>query len=371
MKRKRARVDAPKQPLHTSKPSAIFRPSGGRAYTLSVALPGSVISKASSALAPELKTILSGQIARALAVFCVDEVVVFDDGQAKRHKSKEDPNEDAFNGFTGYSNPDYFLMHILSYLETPPFLRRHLFPMHPDLRFAGSLPSLDMPHHPRSEEWCRYREGVIVHESGMDDGSRKKRGIGDSQVEGRSIVDVGLQRKVSIPAVIPVKTRVTVKLPEESGRSVDQKSQMAASAVEPSEPREVAGYYWGYNVRAAASLSAVFTECTYPEGYDLTFGTSERGIPISSLANPVAMGGNPTVPEFSHMMIAFGGIAGLEVAVEADEELLKMGVSEPKDIFDYWVNLCPGQGSRTIRTEEAVWLGLMGLREIVLSKGKK
>ena len=301
----------------------------------------------------------------------MDEIVIFDDGQAKQQESKEDPHEDAFNGFTGYSNPTHFLMHILSYLETPPFLRRHLFPMHPDLRFAGSLPSLDMPHHLRSEDWCRYREGVTVDETAMDYEPKKKRGKGDLQAEGISIVDVGLQRKVIIPAVIPLKTRVTVKLPEDSGPFINQKSQMAASAVEPSEPRKEAGYYWGYSVRAAPSFSAVITECTYPGGYDLTFGTSERGIPISSLANPAAIGDNVTVPDFSHMMIAFGGVAGLEVAVEADDELLKMGLSEPKDLFDYWVNLCPGQGSRTIRTEEAVWLGLMGLRETVLSKGKK
>ncbi|KAL8643747.1 MAG: hypothetical protein Q9210_007573, partial [Variospora velana] len=76
------------------------------------------------------------------------------------------------------------------------------------------------------------------------------------------------------------------------------------------------------------------------------------------------------VPQFNHMLIVFGGVAGLEAAVEADDELRKMGVKEPKNLFDYWVNLCPGQGSRTIRTEEAIWLGLMGLREVVLSKGR-
>lgn len=36
--------------------------------------------------------------------------------------------------------------------------------MHPNLRTAGALPSLDMPHHPRSDEWCDYREGVVVSE---------------------------------------------------------------------------------------------------------------------------------------------------------------------------------------------------------------
>ena len=48
----------------------------GRSYTLSVALPGSILDNAQS---PELRTYLAGQVARALAVFNVDEVVVFDD----------------------------------------------------------------------------------------------------------------------------------------------------------------------------------------------------------------------------------------------------------------------------------------------------
>lgn len=48
----------------------------GRPYTLSVALPGSILDNAQS---PELRTYLAGQIARACAIFCVDEIVVFDE----------------------------------------------------------------------------------------------------------------------------------------------------------------------------------------------------------------------------------------------------------------------------------------------------
>ncbi len=41
-----------------------------------MALPGSVMDNAQS---PELRTYLAGQIARACGVFCVDEVVIFDE----------------------------------------------------------------------------------------------------------------------------------------------------------------------------------------------------------------------------------------------------------------------------------------------------
>lgn len=45
--------------------------------TVSIAIPGSVVSNAQTR---ELQTQLAGQIARAAAVFRVDEVVVYDDG---------------------------------------------------------------------------------------------------------------------------------------------------------------------------------------------------------------------------------------------------------------------------------------------------
>ncbi|KAI4175121.1 MAG: hypothetical protein LQ343_001882 [Gyalolechia ehrenbergii] len=367
MKRKKSIPEPSEADLNTSKPTAVFEAEGGRPYTVSVALPGSIIA---NALTPELKTLLAGQIARALAVFCVDEVVVFDDGQCKQRQSdRQSRYQNSDGGFTGYSDPNYFLMHLLSYLETPPFLRKHLFPMHIDLRLAGSLPSLDMPHHLRSNEWCRYREGITVEQPTEEQGKKKKRRKDEVQPQATSLVDVGLSQKISVPAAIPPNTRVTVKLPRDASAANTEQGPVLASAVAPSEPREEAGYYWGYSVRAASSLSTVITESTYQGGYDLTFGTSERGSPMLDLTKSTPQ--SNSVPDFSHMLIVFGGLAGLEVAVEADEELQKIGVNEPKELFDYWVNLCPGQGSRTIRTEEAVWIGLTALRQVVLSKGKK
>jgi methyltransferase len=211
--------------------------------------------------------------------------------------------------------------------------------MHPNLRTAGTLPSLDMPHHLRTNEWCEYREGVTVDEPNPRHGSK---------------VDVGLPQRYTISGVqIPPKTRVTLHLNERSTE---------ADAVAPSAPKEEAGYYWGYYVRTCPSLSAVFTESPYDGGYDISFGTSERGEPLSQLLAC----NKPPKPE--HMLVVFGGVSGLEVAAKADPELRARGINADdgsvRDLFDYWVNVLPGQGSRTIRTEEAIWLGLMGLRDL-------
>lgn len=353
--------------MDTSKPTAVFEAKEGRKYTLSIALPGSIVTNAQT---PELQTLLAGQIARALAVFCVDEVVVFDDGSAAQDAENQNASSSTVeNGggkdsYTGYTDPNYFLAHILSYLETPPNLRKDLFSLHPDLRLAGSLPSLDMPHHLRRHEWCQYREGVTK----LDIPHRRERKIYRIP-SGHTYVWTGLGVRVFVSDMIAPETRVTVKFKDKERPEEIPGNELLAEAVAPSAPREEAGYYWGYSVRSASCLSAVLTECPFDGGYDQTIGTSERGVPVSTLDSTRKSTSHP-VPEFAHMMVVFGGVAGLEVAVKADKELEGLGVKSPKALFDHWVNLCPGQGSRTIRTEEAVWLGLMGLRNVVLRKGK-
>ncbi|EEH34892.1 deoxyribose-phosphate aldolase [Paracoccidioides lutzii Pb01] len=376
--------------VDTSKPTAVFTPRGGRSYTLSVALPGSIIAKyalkeiskrnlpdtnsLNSAQSHDQKTFLAGSIARALAVFCVDEVVIFEDEVRQRQSNAHcDLSKDEY---TAYSNPSHFLAHVLSYLETPPHLRKFLFPMHKNLRTAGTLPSLDMPHHIRANELCEYREGVTFpaneeHGFGQSNAenhnNQHKRKKGKKNMEegaqdtvmSYTLVDTGLPNKVRIPHIpVPENTRVTVKLCSSKDPS------QVAEVVSPSAPREEMGYYWGYSVRCCDSLSDVFTECPFDGGYDLSFGTSERGSPLSQVITE-------GVPNFEHLIVVFGGVAGLEVAVKADKELLARGLRPETvgNMFDYWVNVLPGQGSRTIRTEEAVWLGLMGLRGVVEKNG--
>lgn len=302
---------------------------------------------------------MAGHIARALSVFCIDEVVIFSDGHThpqsshQRHHQRNhsfahvpEPNQDEY---TGTSDPDHFLVHLLSYLETPPHLRRLLFPLHPNLRTAGTLPSLDLPHHLRTDDWCGFREGVTLAGNGE-----------------KTRVEAGLRIPVTVADEIPANTRVTLKLDEEAKKTNNdlREKVIRGEAVSPDEPREEGGYYWGFNVRKASSLSNVFTECAFEGGYDMTIGTSERGVDVEALYGEDE---EQKVGNFKHLLIVFGGVAGLEVAVKSDVELQRLNVVEAKDVFDRWVNVCPGQGSRTIRTEEAVWIGLMGFRRLVVN----
>ena len=128
------------------------------------------------------------------------------------------------------------------------------------------------------------------------------------------------------------------------------------------EPREQLGVYWGYTTRFAPSLSDVWTTCPFPGGYDLKVGTSERG-------NVSVDDADFSMPKFRHALIVFGGVSGIEECVDADEKLPVSG-EDSHSLFDMWVNTCPEQGSRTIRSEEALLISLSALRPHIIRGGR-
>ena len=134
---------------------------------------------------------------------------------------------------------------------------------------------------------------------------------------------------------------------------------LVGKVVSPLAPREDNGTYWGYSTRIATSINEVFEDCEYKGGYDLKIGTSERG--DSSLDSKEF-----TVPKYRHALILFGGVAGIEECVDADETTKLPGL-DSKKMFDLWVNICPFQGSRTIRTEEAVMISLAKFSPLLMA----
>ncbi|GAB9464773.1 hypothetical protein Gpo141_00002199 [Globisporangium polare] len=326
-------VTAEENKTKAQKQESAERRAKGRAWTLSMAIPGSIIDNAQT---KELKTYLAGQVARAAVIFQVDEIIVFDDqlGAAKN----EGPTKRA-------SDCHVFLNRILQYLETPQYLRRALFPMHSDLSCAGLLNPLDCPHHLRSNEWSVYREGVVT-----DRPLKDKEG---------SHIHVGLQREVVVDKRIQPGIRVTVKIDE---ATKEHKKKMMGKLVSSAEPREQLGVYWGYTSRFATSLSNVWQDSPFKDGYDLKLGTSERGHVSVDDADF-------KLPAFRHALVVFGGVAGIEECVNADETIPVSG-EDAHSLFDMWVNTCPSQGSRTIRSEEAVLISLAALRNHLALSGK-
>ncbi|KAG6509360.1 hypothetical protein ZIOFF_027346 [Zingiber officinale] len=312
--------------------------------TVSIAVAGSIIDNAQSL---ELATLLAGQVARAATIFRIDEVVVFGN-----KASADDDSIHPVNNEESQSGA-LFLVRILQYLETPQYLRRRLFPMHKSLKFVGLLPPLDAPHHLRKHEWCPFREGVTLDAN-------------PSNSEGTS-VDVGLNKMftplayitfvanyisfffnvqecktILVEGVLEPGKRVTVAMGENRSTELDGFKKVVSSS-----QRDQIGIYWGYKVRYASNLSNVFKNCSYKHGYDHIIGTSEHGLVVNS--------SELEIPSFRHFLIVFGGLAGLEESIKEDDSLKGKDVH---DVFNSYLNTCPLQGSRTIRTEEAIFISL-------------
>lgn len=275
---------------------------------LSVAVPASLVSDV-----PHLreKTFKIGLVGRAAAIFCVDEVIVFPDL----------PGIDQ-------SRDTWLIAAVLSYMETPQYLRKRLFRLVPELRYAGILPPLRTPHHPvlnrvRDLGFGEHREGVVV-----------------SSTNAGSFVDVGVERSVLVSGVqLPVNSRVTVKIVE-LGRHL--KGVLAS--------RGEVEAYWGYRVR----VSDVGFGHLVKEGcFDLVVATSRRGIRFMEAVDELI----GRWKKACKVLVAFGSpSAGLFEILE--REGLRLG-----DVVDFIVNMVPNQGTATVRTVEAVYacLGVLNL----------
>ncbi|XP_018564255.1 putative methyltransferase C9orf114 [Anoplophora glabripennis] len=301
--------------------------------TLSIAVPGSILENAQS---HELRTYLAGQIARAACIFQVDEIVVFDDygDEANSKKSTIEDN----GGLITARHSCVQLGRILQYLECPQYLRKSFFPIHNDLKYCGILNPLNAPHHMGPNDQFAYREGVVLNKP-------VKSGRG-------SCVNVGLLKDVHVDKSLTPGLRCTVQLLPQQ----DNSKKLKGIVVSPATPRKETGIYWGYSVRIANSLSKVFSQCPY-DGYDLIIGTSDKGTSVDEF----------NCPKYKHLLIMFGGLQGLEAAIENDPVLQ---VDDPQLLFDQYLNTLPNQGSKTLRTEEAILVSLAALRSKLNPEGK-
>jgi predicted SPOUT superfamily RNA methylase MTH1 len=184
--------------------------------TISILIPDSILYNAQTDM---LRSYVVGEIARAATIYRVDEIIILQDVHAARnYHSKTKAYE--------------FFIRNLEYLETPQYLRKSLFGMHPDLKFAGLMNPLDAPHHLRADDPSEYREGVVT-----DRPIRTGNG---------SWVNIGLLQDCLTDIVVDAGTRVTIKLSADS----DPHKRVFGSIVSPDEPKH-AGLYWGYRVRYA------------------------------------------------------------------------------------------------------------------------
>jgi predicted SPOUT superfamily RNA methylase MTH1 len=278
-----------------------------RDYVLSIAIPASLISDV-----PHLreKTTKISLVGRAAAIFCVNEIIVFPDIPDTNQTRDTD-----------------LLVTILSYMETPQYLRKRLFKIKPALRYAGILPPLRTPHHPlanRTKDLAvgEYREGAVLSSS-----------------EAGSLVDIGVERPALIPNTkLPSNTRITVK--------VTKLGKHLRATLAGDDEIEA---YWGYHVTVS---DVPFGQLVRFRSFDLVIATSRYGIPLMKVADELTKRWKKS----RNILVAFGAPTQGLYDIVAREHL------KLKEVSHFAVNTIPNQGTETVRTEEALYASLAILK---------
>ena len=270
---------------------------------ISITVPASFVSDI-----PHLreKTVKIGSLARAAAIFRIDGIVIFPDL----------PN-------VNQSRDANLIATILSYVETPQYLRKRLFKIKPELRYAGILPPLRTPHHPLSDKVKtlkigEYREGIV-----------------SSLTKDGSLVEIGVECPIFVPkARLSLDNRVTVKITE---LGKHPKAVLAN--------RSEIQSYWGYRITVS---NVSFGQLIKTRNFDLVIATSKRGAPFIKVRDKLAENWKKS----SSILIAFGAPSQGLYEIVAREHL------ELDEIAHFTVNTILNQGTETVRTEEAIFASL-------------
>ena len=266
---------------------------------LAVAVPASVVADT-----PHLreKTSKIGLIGRAAAIFRVEEIIVYVDDPRTEQKRELD-----------------LVATLLSYMETPQYLRKQLFRLKSELQFAGILPPLRTPHHPlrskiRDLRIGEFREAATV--------SRAKEG---------TLVDIGVEKPALLPQVqLAMNKRLTVEVSHISNR-------VETKVVNRSQIPE----YWGYVVSAERQS---LLELLERRSFDLTIATSKFATRIQDAVSSL----DGKWKKAASIIVLFGApTRGLHEIVQDEGVNLN-------NLTDFVINTVPAQGTETVRTEEAL-----------------
>lgn len=181
---------------------------------ISVAIPDSSLKDEATKLDKSRKI---SSIARTCAIFSVNTIYIYEEG--------------------GGNHSDRFLLStILRYLETPQYLRKTLFPKMDDLKYAGILHPLQIPHHslssnPKNLKDGDIRESAIVH------------------YKGKKFVDIGVHQLIPYFGKEHDKKRITVQI----------KTVLPTITIKEISEGEVK-QYWGYKVKERSNLIKLLEE---------------------------------------------------------------------------------------------------------------
>jgi methyltransferase len=264
-----------------------------RQQRITVALPASF-----SLDIPHLreKTARIGFVARALAIFRVEHVLLYKDQNSEPARRE-----------------GILFEKILRFLETPPYLRRELFQVDPDLAFTGVLPPLRTASHPdrSTPESGVIREAIVKYSGEV------------------SQVNAGFKELVTVNSRLKPRTRITIRL-----KTV--RPELIGELVNPAE----LSIYWGIQVtREERALGQILKRSEH----DLTISTSREGTDVREVTEPL----RERWRKSKTPLILFGSPSeGVPKILAKSNDRLPTGALN--------INTMPGQGTETIRTEEAL-----------------
>jgi len=215
-------------------------------------------------------------------------------------------------------------------METPQYLRKRLFGMMPQLRYAGIIPPLRTPNHPltRKQKELRhgeYRDGVVI-----------------ASQAGQSLVELGVERPIRLNEDrSPIGERITLRV-----RRTNLGVGFERVSAPPSE------IYWGYRVNdSKPNLGRLVKGLCF----DLVVATSRNGKPITE-----------TLAKFRNdwrnaqrVLIAVGSPR------EGLNEILAREGLILEDVAHVILNTIPFQGTESVRTEEALYATLAVLNAMI------
>ena len=255
-----------------------------------------------------------GRIARAAAIFQVSDILVYQDA----------------NNATQRKNSQ-LISRVLEYMETPQYLRKHLFGKLHELRFVGLLPPLRTPHHPLAKHARNLKNGEI----------REGFAYQDKQ---KIVVDIGVEEPLLLMEKHPKKlpTRITVRI-HRTGNG-----RLVAQPCTPPDP----SIYWGYKTRQIQQPLTDFLQKS--SSYKLIIAATRKGELVDNQVTSLRRAWQKA----GHLLILFGSHEeGLDTIFR------RMG-HDLSSITKYQVNFLAHQGVATIRVDEAILIGLTIFRFI-------
>jgi predicted SPOUT superfamily RNA methylase MTH1 len=248
------------------------------------------------------KTARIGLIARSLAIFRVDEVIIYEDKPTDQARSE-----------------GQLLEKILVYQNTPQYLRKILFERSAELEYAGTLPPLRTPNHPdkANPSMGQVRDAVVTSAGEYSE------------------VDAGFPVPVHIHARPRKLEKVTVRITRLTPR-------IEGELVKPSE----LAIYWGFRVTRS---NFTLGQLVRGRKENLTISTSRKGADIREVMDKLR---DAWKAPHEGVLILFGSPR------EGVLEILAREQADVNKLVDFNINTLPSQGVETVRSEEALLASL-------------